>query len=203
MLFRSNDTATTEIYTVEHTLSLHDALPISPRHLFYGLPLWAAAIGVAASRLPLVGVALVALIAVTSPASALRDPREIGFATATTDDAPAIHARENDLLLPYSTVFLARLSQVRDAVALPHGPGDEILLTLEHVEEPIGAVHIAIPTRPWTVVRVDGPFDKPSALVAAARKLHEFEHDPTLNEWFEWIEPGLCEAVASFDRHCP
>ena len=28
MLFRSNDTATTEIYTVSHTLSLHDALPI-------------------------------------------------------------------------------------------------------------------------------------------------------------------------------
>ena len=28
MLFRSNDTATTEIYTT-HTLSLHDALPIS------------------------------------------------------------------------------------------------------------------------------------------------------------------------------
>ena len=29
MLFRSNDTATTEIYTSLHTLSLHDALPIS------------------------------------------------------------------------------------------------------------------------------------------------------------------------------
>ena len=29
MLFRSNDTATTEIYTSPHTLSLHDALPIS------------------------------------------------------------------------------------------------------------------------------------------------------------------------------
>ena len=28
MLFRSNDTATTEIYTIQHTLSLHDALPI-------------------------------------------------------------------------------------------------------------------------------------------------------------------------------
>ena len=28
MLFRSNDTATTEIYTPRHTLSLHDALPI-------------------------------------------------------------------------------------------------------------------------------------------------------------------------------
>ena len=30
MLFRSNDTATTEIYTTVHTLSLHDALPTSP-----------------------------------------------------------------------------------------------------------------------------------------------------------------------------
>ena len=29
MLFRSNDTATTEIYTDYYTLSLHDALPIS------------------------------------------------------------------------------------------------------------------------------------------------------------------------------
>ena len=28
MLFRSNDTATTDIYTTRHTLSLHDALPI-------------------------------------------------------------------------------------------------------------------------------------------------------------------------------
>ena len=28
MLFRSNDTATTEIYTLRYTLSLHDALPI-------------------------------------------------------------------------------------------------------------------------------------------------------------------------------
>ena len=28
MLFRSNDTATTEIYTAVNTLSLHDALPI-------------------------------------------------------------------------------------------------------------------------------------------------------------------------------
>ena len=31
MLFRSNDTATTEIYTHSDTLPLHDALPISRR----------------------------------------------------------------------------------------------------------------------------------------------------------------------------
>ena len=33
MLFRSNDTATTEIYTPRHTLSLHNALPIFPFRL--------------------------------------------------------------------------------------------------------------------------------------------------------------------------
>ena len=32
MLFRSNDTATTEIYTPSDTLSLHDALPIDVPH---------------------------------------------------------------------------------------------------------------------------------------------------------------------------
>ena len=31
MLFRSNDTATTEIYTHSDTLSLHDVLPITSR----------------------------------------------------------------------------------------------------------------------------------------------------------------------------
>ena len=31
-------TATTEIYTTEHTLSLHDALPISPRSLIQPAP---------------------------------------------------------------------------------------------------------------------------------------------------------------------
>ena len=35
MLFRSNDTATTEIYTRTYTLSLHDALPIYPGHLWH------------------------------------------------------------------------------------------------------------------------------------------------------------------------
>src|SRR3546814_15175231 len=33
IVFLFNDTATTEIYTYEHTLSLHDALPISIRYL--------------------------------------------------------------------------------------------------------------------------------------------------------------------------
>ena len=36
-----NDTATTEIYTYDHTLSLHDALPISRRSLGrVSVPMW-------------------------------------------------------------------------------------------------------------------------------------------------------------------
>ena len=47
MLFRSNDTATTEIYTPRHTLSLHDALPISVGVCANGLPVLVTAGAVA------------------------------------------------------------------------------------------------------------------------------------------------------------
>jgi hypothetical protein len=183
-----------------------DAAPdLSPRHLFYGLPLWAAAIGVGATRLMPgnVAVALVALIAVTSPASALRDPRELGFATAAPDEGRSIRAGENDLLLPYSAVFLASLPDLREALALPHAPGDEILAALEHADEPIGSVYVAVPTRGWSVLVADGPFSKGEALSAAARRLQEYEETPGLEEWLAWIEPGLCEALREHERPCP
>jgi hypothetical protein len=179
---------------------------LSPRHLFFGLPLWAAAIGIGASTLarrwPLV-LGLIALIAFVSPVSALRDPREFGFGSASPDERPAIDAGENDLLLPYSAVFLAALPDVRRALALPHGPGDEILRALEHVDEPVGAVYLAVPTEPWTVRLLDGPFDKAGALGAAAETVHEYEGTPELRDWLAWIEPGLCEALRELDRACP
>jgi hypothetical protein len=179
---------------------------LSPRHLFYGLPLWAAAIGIGASTLarssPVV-VALIGLIAVVSPASALRDPREFGFGSASPDEATAIHAGADDLLLPYSSVFLVALPDVRGALALPHGPGDEILRALEHTDEPVDAVYLAVPTTPWTVRRLDGPFDKSGALSAAAETVREYEDTPELRDWLAWIEPGLCEALRELDRACP
>src|SRR5213594_4673418 len=46
IFFFFNDTATTEIYTSVHTLSLHDALPIS----LYGRPAGAVALGGRAGR---------------------------------------------------------------------------------------------------------------------------------------------------------
>ena len=178
---------------------------LSPRHLFYGLPLWAATIGVGMTKFlrPKLAVAVVVLIAIASPASSLRDPREIGFATAAPGDAPSVRADANDLLLPYSAVFLASLPDVRSGLALPHAPGDEILDALEHAEEPIGAVHIAVPTPGWTLLTADGPFSKAEALAAAARRLRAFEQRPGLEEWLNWIEPGLCEALRGLGESCP
>jgi Dolichyl-phosphate-mannose-protein mannosyltransferase len=184
---------------------------LSPRHLFYGLPLWAAAIGVGAARvsaplgrgLAAVACAAIALVAVVSPASSLRDPRELAFGTTEIDAETGIRAGAGDLLVPYSTVFLAALPGVEDAVALPHAPGDEIVRALDHVDGPIGAVHVAIPTDPWTLRRLEGPFDKPAAIAAAAEALAEAKHTPRLRKWFAWIEPGLCEALRELDRPCP
>jgi mannosyltransferase len=205
-------TLSTAIPPLLFVLIRTDTTPdLSPRHLFYGLPLWAAAIGVGAARLvaPLerriAGVALagVALVAVVSPPSALRDPRELGFATTSVGTVAGVRAGSSDLLVPYSTVFLASLPEVERALALPHAPGDDIVRALEHAEAPIRAVHVAIPTEPWTVRRLDGPFDKPDALAAAAGALADAEHTPRLRKWFAWIEPGLCEALRELDRPCP
>jgi mannosyltransferase len=184
---------------------------LSPRHLFYGLPLWAAAIGVGAARLatPLgrelstVAVGAVAVIAVLAPPSSLRDPRDSGLGTTSVGVESAVRAAAGDVLVPYSTVFLASLPNVGGALALPHAPGNEILRALDHANEPIGAVYVAIPTEPWTVRRLEGPFDKPAAISAAATALAEAEHTPRLRKWFAWIEPGLCEALRGLDRPCP
>jgi hypothetical protein len=171
---------------------------LSPRHLFYGLPLWAAAIGVAASRMPVPAAALVALVAVTSPPSALRDPRELGIATVAPDDAVEVHARENDLLLPYSPAFLAGLGGVHGALALPHGPADDVVRALEHAAEPIGNVYLAVPTEPWTVRPLTGPFDRAGALAAAVTAADQYAKTPNFPRWREWLEPGLCSALRRY-----
>jgi hypothetical protein len=178
---------------------------LSPRHLFYGLPFWAAAIGVGVTRFlrQKVAVALVALIALTSPTSSLRDPREIGFATAAPGDTRSVRADANDLLVPYSALFLDSLPDVLGALAMPHAPGDEIVAALEHADEPIGAVYVAVPTPGWTVLSAQGPFTKANALAAAASLLHDFADREGLEEWFAWIEPGLCEALHEVGNPCP
>lgn len=183
---------------------------LSPRHLFYGLPLWAAAIGVAVVwlrqwipfRAWAILVLAIGIQAVYAPASSLRDPRELGL--LPTEAPRSLQAREGDLLVPYATPFLANLGDVREALALPQGPGDEIVKTIEHAEEPIRAVHLAMPgERGWTVVTREGPFDKADALFAAAEAYGLSHHPPQLDWWFALVTGGLCDAVAEFGSRCP
>jgi Dolichyl-phosphate-mannose-protein mannosyltransferase len=177
---------------------------LSPRHLFYGLPLWAAAIGVGVAslrrwlpeRVWFVVVAAVIAGAVVAPASALRDPRELGLLpTATPGD---VRAGPGDLLFPYATPFLAELGSVQEALALPQGPGDQILRALEHADEPIRAVRVAVPRREWEVVTIRGPLDKRRALAAAADAIANAAHPPALDWWYELVERGLRDALSSY-----
>lgn len=177
---------------------------LSPRHLFYGLPLWAAGIGVAAARFPLPAIVLVVLIAFTSPASALREPRHIPFGTVPVDSGRPIRAEKGDLLLPYSPLFFASLPEVKDALALPHAPAEEILSVLEHADEPIGSVYVAVPrVGGWSLLVEEGPFSKGEALAAAARRIEGLGDPPELEGWLFWIEPALCEALREFQQKCP
>ena len=177
---------------------------LSPRHLFYGLPLWAAAIGVGVAslrrwlpeRVWFVVVGAVIAGAVVAPASALRDPRELGLLPTST---PAdVRAGAGDLLFPYASPFLAELGSVQEALALPQGPGDQILRALEHADEPIRAVRVAVPRREWEVVTIRGPLDKQRALAAAADAIANAAHPPALDWWYELVERGLRDALSSY-----
>ncbi len=174
---------------------------LSPRHLFYGLPLWAAAIGVGVAWLrrwvharawPVL-VATVIVLAAVAPASALKDPRELGLLPTETPNA--VRAGAGDVLFPYATPFLAELGDVRDALALPQGPGDQIVRTIEHADEPIRAVHVALPRDEWVVVTLRGPFDEERALLAAADAIATAQHPPELDWWYALVERGLRAAT--------
>ncbi len=176
---------------------------LSPRHLFYALPLWAAAIGVAVARFPIPAMALVALVAITSPPSALREPRRTSLGTALPGEAPPVRAARGDVLIPYSPLFLESLADVRHALVLPHAPAEEILAVLDNAEEPIDSVQIAVPLSGWKVLAAEGPFTKAEALEATARLLRDIERRDEVRDWLRWIEPALCDALRELDNPCP
>jgi Dolichyl-phosphate-mannose-protein mannosyltransferase len=142
---------------------------LSPRHLVFALPLWAAAIGVAAGRLTrslhpalAVGaVAAVAAVAVLSPPGGVRDPRDwpnvvLGGGPSETAAGsrgivgpPAAWLRDTvaggDLLFPFSTVFLAALPEAGEASSLPYSQTTLLERAVERLPEPVGALVVAIP----------------------------------------------------------
>lgn len=173
--------------TLVHTGRAPD---LSPRHLIFVLPFWAAFIGTAVARLPfrLGAVIAVAVLAAISP-QGIRDPRSITYTAALGSEealaAPAgylqDHVREGDVLYPYSSVFLAALPQAGDAVGLPRGQAQSLLAAVDRLDYPVRELYVAIPKGDarfgdftvsglqeypsWLLVRRIGPFSDEVALL--------------------------------------
>lgn len=191
---------------------------LSPRHLVFLLPLWAALVGVAVARLgergPVVSAAaLVALaaLAVVAPAGGVTDPRDrqnvilgggprdVAFGGEPVR-APAEFTRQKvrpgDVLFPYSPVFLAALPESARATTLPPVEPSVIRRAIDRVPRESGALYVAVPSdHPipaarlsealgpraevrsfqggWLVVRLDGPFANPRAVLNEAARMLE------------------------------
>jgi hypothetical protein len=171
---------------------------LSPRHLIFALPFWAAFIGVAVARAPVPAIVLafVAIVAAVSP-QGIRDPRSITYTAALGSSRavaePAGWLRENvrptDVLYPYASVFLAGLPETGKARSLPRAQVQSLLAALERVDYPTGDLYVAIPagTTPrldppppvsgledfgsWMLVRSGGPFRDPTAILLAADRI--------------------------------
>jgi hypothetical protein len=134
---------------------------LSPRHLIFGLPFWAAFVGVGVtwaaanfgSRWRPVAVAAIAVIAALAP-QGIVDPRSITYtARLGTEDALSAAAEwlrvrvdPGDVLYPYSSVYLAALPQTGKAVGLPRGQARSLLDAARRVDYPAHHLFVAVPT---------------------------------------------------------
>jgi hypothetical protein len=127
---------------------------LSPRHLMYGLPIWAALVGVGLARVvrdlpspaaPL-AVSGIALLAVFAP-SAIDDPRLAGDASEEALAAPAAwvegELEPGSVLFPHAPVFLEALPAAERAVAVPRS--GRPLAIVERADYPVPALVMAIP----------------------------------------------------------
>jgi Dolichyl-phosphate-mannose-protein mannosyltransferase len=186
---------------------------LSPRHLIFALPLAAGFIGVAVAYLlrdrgPAVRAGALALLlaaALVAPVGGIRDPRnwqndvlgggpaDAALGSEQRVAAPAAWLRattgENDVLFPYSAVFLAALPETGDAHTLPYSQRKLILRSMERIDGPVRRIVVSVPlgqahvnlTRlrkllgerfeprqfgSWLLVEGKGPHDDHDSLVA-------------------------------------
>jgi hypothetical protein len=180
--------------TLVHTGRAPD---LSPRHLIFALPFWAAFIGVAIARIPWSALALVVVVvlAAVSP-QGIHDPRSITYTanlgTEEALEAPADWLRERvtsaDLLYPYSSVYLAALPQAGRATSMPRAQTTTLLDLLDRLDYPRARVFVAIPIgttnislQPlenyvvgrfprWLLLEVRGEFADPAAVLRATEE---------------------------------
>ena len=136
---------------------------LSPRHLMYGLPVWAALVGVGVARvvrdLPR-GLAALCLAGVTAAAvfapSGISDPRVDANAADTWITPPAewvrAEAEPGAVLFPYSPVYLAALPETEATTPVPRS--GRPLAMVRRAEFPVPSVLVALPLHG---TRVDRP----------------------------------------------
>jgi hypothetical protein len=139
---------------------------LSPRHLAYALPVWAALIGVGLTRVARqrvwAAVAVAGVAAAVASPGGIVDPREAesnailgggpgevapGSPSPVGDAGSWASAtlREGDVLFPYSPAFLAALPEAGQALSLPYGQAPLLLRTLRRADWPVPGVVVAVP----------------------------------------------------------
>jgi hypothetical protein len=205
---------------------------LSPRHLIFALPFFAAFVGVAVARIPgrplaLVGLAVVAALSTQG----IHDPRSITYTAALGGKeavaAPAEWLRqeveENDVLYPYSSVFLAALPEAGQARGLPRAQVQSLVAALDRVDYPAGDVFVAVPVGAtgvgpvddgqdfgsWLLIRKEGIFnDEEGVLHALDRSLSQAEEQleppvpAALAGWFELNRSVICESLSKLGSQC-
>jgi hypothetical protein len=142
------------------TVRSHSSPDLSPRHLIYAVPLWAAVAGVGAARLlrferpPVQAAALGLLVVVAAFGSTgVHDPRELKFPAGLGAErelaGPAgrlrAEIRPGDVLFPFSSVHLAALPASARARALPRAQPELLARAIRRVELPAGSVFVSVP----------------------------------------------------------
>jgi uncharacterized membrane protein len=195
---------------------------LSPRHLIFVLPFFAAAVGTAIARLPWPPIALAAVSAVAVfSAQGIVDPRTITYTAALgSEEALAepsawLEERvgEGDVLYPYSSVFLAALPEAGEAVSLPRGQSQSLLAAVERLDYPVRDLFVAIPAEgplgAWTIVHSPGPIADARGLLERTRGTLQAQRatlpanaPEPLQDWFGLNETVLCEALSTLDTEC-
>jgi hypothetical protein len=142
------------------TVQSRSSPDLSPRHLIYALPLWAAAAGVGASRIlkrtgaPVQAAALGLLtLAAAFASTGVHDPRALKFPAGMGAErelaAPAARLRREiragDVLFPFSALHLAALPAAGRASTLPRAEPDILARALRRVDLPAGSLFVAVP----------------------------------------------------------
>ena len=165
---------------------------LSPRHLIFALPVYAALVGVAVARVPQpVGWLAVAGVGVAAAlgSTGIPDPRSITYTAALGSEEavaePAAWLRRTiepgDVLYPYSSVYLAALPEGGEAHGLPRGQSQSLLAALDRLDYPTAALFVAVPVgttrvagldvpgarrfESWLLVRAAGPFPNREAIL--------------------------------------